>query len=435
MSNFPTFYVGTDRCELVTGSDAELVRGSPGWHKRWLDVVRCGAAAKLPTGLRVLRTEHTTGLCYWDVFHVGSDEVISLTLDNGASFDVYPGAAVAFSQNVPDVIAVSPVSGEERGDGTRWPDYPYTGITGSPRNSMSSRFYAAMKAQQGHGWVGVHTAAVEWLEFQRLRAYQNAATDGSFADYKRIVSHVRKLPVWSPQYGDTQQAVWGYDAHHLAVQEEAGIYEISRDPRAYDLASRLVQHVGNYEWYIGGGSKVPFDDNGRVKGWWLAMIARVLRMARHAGDKALVATLEGFAARDVARILEQIGKDGRVTPNRVPPDGRHLKDEWSDSAWQCAILAHGANLLAREIGYVNGADELAAIVLDAIEDHFFRDGVLYADICADGTKPEKWVPYTSGEGTAGWIAQAFIQCGRGDSSVVEWIQSRRKEPVGWEDYL
>ena len=55
MSNFPTFYVGTDRCELVTGSDAELVRGSPGWHKRWLDVVRCGAAAKLPTGLRVLR--------------------------------------------------------------------------------------------------------------------------------------------------------------------------------------------------------------------------------------------------------------------------------------------------------------------------------------------------------------------------------------------
>lgn len=478
----PTFYVGDSIAELRRVDATAKVTGSPGWVKTKYAVHAAhGAldAEKAPPRLALHVTKHKSGLTYYDLFHIGtSDDIVPVTVaGNGARFDVYPGAGIAFTYHpkmtIPGYAPTAPVGlATKLSDGTYIPDQPYTGSPGSPRNAMSSRSWAALKDLKG--WFPAHTNALRFVEFQLLRPYQNGNNEnGNFAEYKRIVGYPRRtFTVHSPKWGGIEQEVWGYDAHHIAGQELAGIYEVSRDPRAYDQLKRLTLHVGRHgvpSWYGKGHM-----DNGRVKGWPMALFARALRASRQAGDVEFSAEIKIFIGTRLSDISSLMGSEGRVTPNRVEPDGRHIKDEWSDSVWQCAILAHGLDLAWRETDSIM-AHDLGEEVLDAIENLFWdgdakvpcsecggtglvdhyddaetcskcggngdsgKRGILFNDICADGTKKHLWKPLANLDGTTSYVAESLIQCGRLDSPVLKHIQAWRSEnnkpPIEFEDYM
>ena len=430
--SLPTFYVGDEIATVDPIDMPRAVDSSPGWNRQRF---------KVTGGLVLWITTHKTGLTYYDLYHAGEiEQPIPVTVQGGVRFDVDPGAAVGFSvmpgMTIPPYRVEVPVGhGEKLADGSWFPDQVDTSLPGSKRNGMSSTAWRVLKDRKG--WLSEHFNALRFLEVQLMRNYQNADANGEFADHRRKIPWPpRIINVYSPKYGSVPQRMLGYDGHHIAGQELAGIYELSRDPRAYDQLKRLTLHVGRWgvpSWYGKGHT-----DNGRVKGWPMALFARALHAARKAGDQVFESEVSTFINRGLLDIKSLMGSEGRVTPNRVEPDGRHIKGEWSDSVWQCAILAHGLDLAYRATGRTDAA-HLRNQVLDAIENLFWDGETLFNDICADGTKREKWKPLTKADGTTKYVAEVLIQCGRHDSPVLAWIQSWRlankKEPVTWSDYF
>ena len=426
------FYIDRERAKLEVASDMEPVRGSPGWSRVAYSV---STVTDPRPCLGVIHWEHTSGISYWDALHAGATslEIEVVLADSGLQFPVWPGAGAAISGGLPEESAQifkRPYWGPNAATGVNLPDHPYTAVTGSPRNGMTSKWWAHLR-KLPPGYHDAHEYALEYLQFQRRRSYQNGTEDGGFGNKQASVSAGESILL----YNGVNQAIWKYDAHHMAVQEEAGIWEVSRDPRAYDLVRRLILHAGRWEWYYNDGR---LHDNSRVKGWWLAALARAYHMARVCSDEPFMDEIQVFAERALTVIEDRWEMGDRVTPSAQAPDNRHIADCWSDSSWMVAILAHGADLMWRTMSLARAAS-IRDRALTCIDEVFWRNGTLYVDACSDGSKPEKWIPYVKADGTAKWIAQAMIQCGRASSPVLRWIQDWREENdkglVSWVDYL
>ena len=74
---------------------------------------------------------------------------------------------------------------------------------------------------------------------------------------------------------------------------------------------------------------------------------------------------------------------------------------------------------------------------DVIEKEFFRNGILFVDICSDGKQEETWVKYPGTKilGTEKWIAQAMRKAGREGSEVVKLIDDKLGYKAELIDYM
>lgn len=438
MSDLEVF-VNREKASLYPISQSTPIKGSPGWTQQ-----RLGFSSGLLVAIEYRYPE--LGIRYADAFSNASDVTEVFVPTVGFVSDIYPGAGLAVSI-VPNLGSTtgtkSPFLGPLIAPGMgRLPDPPYTGAHGSARNGMTSRARAALlELDPAERWLSPTAAHIlRWMEFQRRRPYQNADLDGGFAEYPASKTPAESMMVWSPAL-DRQipDPVWKYDALHFSNQEECAFYVMTRDPRAYDLMSRMIRHARRFDGYLKGPNPSLYDMS-RVKGWWCAALGRGGHCAALAGDNALLEEIRASIFSALETIEAQFDTPGRITPSSQAPSGHHIKNHASDSSWMIAILAHGLDLVARGVPqFADRATALRDRALDVIDEVCWDGETLYADVTVDGKHRETWKPYSKGDGTAKWIAQAMIQCDRFDSPALRWIQNwrevKKKPVVTWDDYM
>jgi hypothetical protein len=447
---FDELEIDGDRRRIAVASGG-ICAYSPNWSE-WFG--SCGPR------IGVHAWTHPSGVSlvdFHDLAFDGAPTHVSMP-DIEAGATIWPGAGAGFilGLQVPlfEIIGATPppVQHDVTPGGHKLPDKISTGDASSPRNSFIPRFRDPLSKEAGfgpvHAWAGLYEAFQLRRRYQRFGIPNKPPTKNPMAapaddfGFRIDAFHEdqypagsipgakhwpkEKMDAWSPKHGVLSLAVDTFAVTHLAVQELATIFRLTRSPRSYDQARRLILSLDRWQWGVAPGIGTrDYGQTTRAKGRVLECHAYGIEMAVDAKDHATEATFRMAAADHVEQIRRLWALErarGNVTPSATPPTGHHLTSGPWDCAFFVAVLGWGAGLLARLD--VPGAKELANDVCDCLAEHFRSGDTWFLDLPATGDKGEG-APYTKdgvGTGTFSWLPYAFIAADRaGDPFCVDAV--------------
>jgi hypothetical protein len=217
----------------------------------------------------------------------------------------------------------------------------------------------------------------------------------------------------------------GFDPEHMTLDDVYECWLLTGSWQALDALRSAGEAMLTWKEVIPSGS----IHSSRTFGWTLRALVQVYRAT---GEARYLAA----AARLVARADAERGQGSVRYLRRMPPDGRHIADQESDSPWMVAIALHGLAAY-----WLESADPIVPPMAADLSDFCmaaFRGNGFLPDLPLDA--PVVGGSVDSLLGVTSWVpgglaAAAFIT---GDHSAVDrtrgyYAQLRRhsKQPVSF----